>query len=377
MPSSKWIRLLFLLVVGLLAIEGLAQIVWRVATHRWVWQLAPGSPVGMFQPHPYLVGAPIPNSVRRTGDVTITHNSNGWRSPELHNPKSRTRVVVLGDSATYGLGVNDADTYPAQLQKSLGDSYEVINMAVPGYSTVEEVIQTALLFSDLQPDIAIYYIGWTDARNMHVKDLKPDYSDFHGPAQWDNLGEHRGWWTRHFVLARMAASAWNHFWFKVHHVPVYKTWYPNTSLEASSTAYTTQLDQRPLDLYARNVRELILLCRAQQVTPVFVPLRVNRALLTRDVSSGWVPLVKDKDFPALADAYNSVLENTARSAGADFVSEASEGAFDASDFADAGHFTSQGSRKMAAILAARVRSLAAAKTAYVPSTSGVAAPLPN
>ena len=33
------------------------------------------------------------------------------------------------------------------------------------------MIQTALLFSDVQPDIAVYYLGWNDARVQHVKAL--------------------------------------------------------------------------------------------------------------------------------------------------------------------------------------------------------------
>ena len=49
-----------------------------------------------------------------------------------------------------------------------------------GSGSVEHLILTGLLFSDLKPDIAIYYCGWNDAHVQHIANLKADYSDFQG-----------------------------------------------------------------------------------------------------------------------------------------------------------------------------------------------------
>jgi hypothetical protein len=45
------------------------------------------------------------------------------------------------------------------LEKELGPGYEVINLGVPGYSTVENLIQTALILPSLNPDVAIFLCG--------------------------------------------------------------------------------------------------------------------------------------------------------------------------------------------------------------------------
>ena len=44
------------------------------------------------------------------------------------------RVACVGDSITYGSGIPDREhnSYPAQLQKLLGDGYEVRNFGVSG-----------------------------------------------------------------------------------------------------------------------------------------------------------------------------------------------------------------------------------------------------
>ena len=44
------------------------------------------------------------------------------------------KVACIGDSVTYGSGIEDRDnnSYPAQLQKMLGDEYVVGNFGKPG-----------------------------------------------------------------------------------------------------------------------------------------------------------------------------------------------------------------------------------------------------
>src|SRR5579885_3646478 len=46
----------------------------------------------------------------------------------------KIRVACVGDSITYGAGIKDREhnSYPAQLQKLLGDGYEVRNFGVNG-----------------------------------------------------------------------------------------------------------------------------------------------------------------------------------------------------------------------------------------------------
>ena len=94
--------------------------------------------------------------------VTQTHNSLGFRGPEIA-PKSpdRPRVLVLGDSMTYGHGVEDAETFSAVLQQ-LEPGLEVINAGVPGYSGVEELLLLRTDGMRLAPDLVILGFFWND-----------------------------------------------------------------------------------------------------------------------------------------------------------------------------------------------------------------------
>src|SRR5262249_16897291 len=144
----------------------------------------------MFARHPYLVGTPLPNIDETQRGTHLVHNGYGIRGEkfDLQKKPGIKRIVTLGGSSTYCVRVSQGDTWPELLARDLGGGYEVLNLGVPGYSTAENLIQTALVLSDLSPDIAIYYEGWNDVRDMHIKDLKPDYSNFHPRSQYHFLG---------------------------------------------------------------------------------------------------------------------------------------------------------------------------------------------
>lgn len=89
-------------------------------------------------------------------DVAI--NSQGLRDREFAVPKPEGvyRILMIGDSLTFGSGVASADSLPKQLEAKLGSAaVEVINAGVPGYGTYQE----RLLLEDVglayQPDLVI------------------------------------------------------------------------------------------------------------------------------------------------------------------------------------------------------------------------------
>lgn len=76
----------------------------------------------------------------------VTTNSQGFRSP--HSPEgfaaADLRIVGLGDSFMFGLGVADDEPYLAVLERLIRESRpgldaRILNTAVPGYNTVMEV----------------------------------------------------------------------------------------------------------------------------------------------------------------------------------------------------------------------------------------------
>ena len=63
----------------------------------------------------------------------MSTNSLGLRGPEIDSPKKHLRVLCLGDSVTFGWGVEEQNAYPALLQQKI--MAEVINAGVPGVPT--------------------------------------------------------------------------------------------------------------------------------------------------------------------------------------------------------------------------------------------------
>ena len=93
---------------------------------------------------------------------------------------ARNVVATFGGSTTYDIGAGEGDTWSDRLAAALeqGESkgrFFVVNHGVPGYTTVEHLIQTAFYQTKFgkTPRCAIYYVGWNDLRNAHIPDLDP------------------------------------------------------------------------------------------------------------------------------------------------------------------------------------------------------------
>lgn len=88
-------------------------------------------------------------------------NSLGFRGPELRGKDANTiRVVCLGGSTTFGLGLDYNDTYPKLLENRLNElsrglNFEVINAGMPAMvlSQITELSRHEIGY--LQPDIII------------------------------------------------------------------------------------------------------------------------------------------------------------------------------------------------------------------------------
>lgn len=335
------------LVFVLASIELASQLAYRILKKNWYWTDRKTSPRGMVQPHPYFGAALIPSISDERNGVRISHNSFRSRGPEFQRPKQpgKIRVVALGGSTTYCTGVSDHETWETQLEKRLGDRFEVINLSTPGITSLENSLQTALLFSDVQPDIALYYLGWNDARVQHVKGLWPDWSDSHG-KQMMAIGLSGKEMQERFAstyLLKRAAFAY---------------FFPNLNpertmrqLEPDAEAFTDKIDQRAMSLYVRNLKNIIVLCRKQNVTPIFIPQVMNYAVLTNDTPYGWLPFVRDKDLQTVIGAYNKALENVAKEEGIKFVGAVLDQKYGTADFLDMGHFSASGNERFAGALA--------------------------
>ena len=101
---------------------------------------------------------PTPNfkgRIERLGYVTeFSTNSLGMRAPEV-GPKSGPRILVFGDSFTWGWGVNQGDEWVSVLDRELGDAVEALNCGVNGYGTEGELRFLESIGQPLAPDLVL------------------------------------------------------------------------------------------------------------------------------------------------------------------------------------------------------------------------------
>lgn len=110
-----------------------------------------------------------PSSESFTIDAPVRVNALGLRDEELavEKPLGTKRVLCLGDSFTFALGVRLEDLYVKQLERRLteaaGDArIEVINAGVAGYNTRQELITFLTLGASLDPDLVVVGFYWND-----------------------------------------------------------------------------------------------------------------------------------------------------------------------------------------------------------------------
>lgn len=101
-------------------------------------------------------------------------NSHGFRGKDYSVLKKEGifRIVCIGASTTFGHGASlDNATYPAFLEAKLNKNsssgkFQVINVGIPGYSALQELILFNAQLLDLNPDMIIIYSGWNDVSTM-------------------------------------------------------------------------------------------------------------------------------------------------------------------------------------------------------------------
>jgi lysophospholipase L1-like esterase len=110
-----------------------------------------------------------PSSESWTIDAPVHVNALGLRDEEIprEKPLGTKRVLCLGDSFTFALGVRLEDLYSKQLERRLevaapGHLFEVVNGGVAGYNTRQELIFFLTLGRELDPDLVVLGFYWND-----------------------------------------------------------------------------------------------------------------------------------------------------------------------------------------------------------------------
>jgi lysophospholipase L1-like esterase len=129
----------------------------------------------------------------------ISKNSLGYRDREL-GPKDprRYRIVIVGDSFTWGQGIETSERFSNLLEGFLGPRYEVLNFGIPGHDMPQhlEVLEQAL---PLHPDFVLL--------QLFINDFETAQMERPHPHPLISDGAARGW-GRSSVLYDLASGPW-------------------------------------------------------------------------------------------------------------------------------------------------------------------------
>lgn len=124
----------------------------------------------------------VPSQEIRFRDAVLSTNRWGMRDREyeLEAPEGAYRFALVGSSHVMGYGVNDDETFDAQLERRLneGDAgagllFEVLNFGVDGYRPLQELRQLETKVLEFEPD-AIMYVAHSGAAlraTQHIADV--------------------------------------------------------------------------------------------------------------------------------------------------------------------------------------------------------------
>jgi len=111
-------------------------------------------------------------------------NHAGYRGPLYpeEKPDSVRRVVAVGNSTAFGLGVKDADTYLRRLETMLNEiadrPVQVVNLAVPGYNTGQELEMLRARGLRFHPDLVILGYDHNDPKPILGRERPPMPDDY-------------------------------------------------------------------------------------------------------------------------------------------------------------------------------------------------------
>jgi hypothetical protein len=155
-------------------------------------ELVAASP-GIFQPaltNPLIGYTLKPNQRVEAWNDVFFANSLGYRAGFVEKRPGTCRVVFVGDSWTFGLGVSEAKAFPRQLEglarRHGAHDVEAWSLALPGYNLLNEVAALETFADLLQPDAVVFCPTINDINSTQV--VLPNGSLGHAGQLVDDFG---------------------------------------------------------------------------------------------------------------------------------------------------------------------------------------------
>jgi hypothetical protein len=163
----------------------------------------PHKPIGIYQPDERFGYHHKPASIRRheTNEYSVVYTIGEDQCRITPTPeRARGRILVLGGSFAFGLGVDDDEVFSALLARDLWSDFKVSNCAVSGWGTSHAYIALAdALASEDPPVLTIYAMIPHHVRRNYIRENwlshlrlhhKPQDSGDSGTSSELNRGYH-------------------------------------------------------------------------------------------------------------------------------------------------------------------------------------------
>lgn len=238
--------------------------------------------------------------------VYLRVNRDGYRGPEIDPTHAKPRIIMTGDSVTFGILAPESSPYPRVVESELAAanlSVEVVNAGVEGYGA-DQVLMRADEFLALDPQIVTVLIGW----NGIVTAPRPE------PALVRWMDDH---------LASVRA---------VRRLPKLLASRAGTSSDWMTSARAASLDDPDLDVLedyrprpTRSVREFTKRMQAAGVDVVLFTLPglyvMDQQPTERAMSFGFVTPWSNNPYvlARITEIYNDELREVARETGAHLI----------------------------------------------------------
>ncbi len=201
--TVRWARSLLVFCAALIALALLSELALRVAP-----ALAPADERERYNARIVMSEDPALVWGLDTGDPQV--NADGLRDRDFATakPADTVRILALGDSVTYGFSLPAEETFAKRLEARLNEDggsrrYEVLNLGVGGYNTLQELAQLERKGRKYDPDLVLVVYTLNDV--LDSKDL------LRSIGKLRDAGPAAPWWRRSrlasFVADRVAAPA--------------------------------------------------------------------------------------------------------------------------------------------------------------------------
>ena len=134
-------------------------------------------------------------------------NSRGYRDRERSQakPPGVRRVVSLGDSFAWGASVEFEDAYPQRLERGLSrrrrETWEVVNLALPGMNTVDQAAQLVDEGMAYGPDVVLLGYVLNDSEDSQAAEARR-------AIEWSEPKERHGLLDRSALVRLVRGRLW-------------------------------------------------------------------------------------------------------------------------------------------------------------------------